>query len=99
MFRVPQGVGMGSGPLLHALSLPPHDQSAMHRGTSPVDTIASSLVSPMDSSVSNLSSTSSYGGPFTPAETLQMMPLHVARKDISENVDVNIDVCENSFGS
>ena len=99
MYQVPQGAGVVSGPLLHALSIPLHDQSAMPRGgMSLADTTASSLMSPMDWFASNFSSTSSHGGPFTPADTLRLMPLHVARKVIPENVDANIDVCEKPFG-
>ena len=86
MYQVPQGAGMVNGPLLHALSIPPHDQSAMPRGgMSPADTIASSLVSPTDSFASNFSPASSHGGPFTPADALRMMSL--VHKDVPENVD------------
>ena len=99
MYQVPQGAGMVGGPLLHALSIPPHDQSAMPRGgMSPADTIASSLVSPTDSFASNFSPASSHGGPFTPADALQMMSLQVPHKDIPENVDADNDVSELPFG-
>lgn len=99
MYQVPQGAGMVGGPLLHALSIPPHDQSAMPRGgMSPADTIASSLVSPTDSFASNFSPASSHGGPFTPADALRMMSLQVPHKDIPENVDADNDVSEMPFG-
>ncbi|KAM5541677.1 hypothetical protein V8D89_004658 [Ganoderma adspersum] len=97
MCSLPEGAGMVGGPLLHALSIPPHDQGAMPRGVmSPSESIASSLVSPSDSYVSSLSPAlspaSSHTGPFTPADALHMMHLALPQKDIPDNVDGDTDV-------
>ena len=97
MCPLPEGVGMVGGPLLHALSIPPHDANAMPRGVmSPSESIASSLVSPTESYVSALSPAlspaSSHTGPFTPADALRMMQLALPQKDVPDNVDGDTDV-------
>ena len=96
---------MVGGPLLHALSIPPHDASAMPRGVmSPSESVASSLVSPTESYVSALSPvlspTSSHTGPFTPADALHMMHLAVSspQKDMFETMDDCDVVSELPFG-
>ena len=88
---------MVGGPLLHALSIPPHDANAMPRGVmSPSESIASSLVSPTESYVSALSPAlspaSSHTSPFTPVDALHMMHLAHPQKDILDNVDGDTDV-------
>ncbi|TFK78843.1 hypothetical protein K466DRAFT_506638 [Polyporus arcularius HHB13444] len=91
MFQVSADNASMGGPLLHALTIPPRDASLS--GMSPADAIASSLVSPSDTYSSSMSSTSSHGAPFTPADALRMMNL-VQHKDVPENVDADNDVSE-----
>ncbi|KAI0823481.1 hypothetical protein BC628DRAFT_1420790 [Trametes gibbosa] len=90
MYQMSANGGVPGGPLLHALSIPGDSCAMSSNMMSPADSIASNLISPADSYASSISSASTHGAPFTPDETLRMMPLSMpaqAPKDVPENID------------